>query len=603
MRGALLYGTIIAVAALLPLFFMEGTAGAFLPPLALSYVLAVAVSMLVALTVTPALSMLLLAPAPPETRQSPVVLWLRRRYDKMSSRIVPRPAPALAVLGALVVAGVLASPFLNQSLRPSLKEQDVLIHLEAAPGTSLPRMNEVTAQAVDGLEDLPGVRNVSAHVGRAIMSDQIVNVNSGEIWVKVDPSADYDHTVASIEEVVGGYEGLSADVLTYSEKRVTEVLQEADEDVVVRIYGENAEDLQDTAEELQGLLAGIDGVRGPKVELQPEEPTVEVEVDLERAGAFGVKPGDVRRAAATLLSGITVGNLFEEQKVFDVVVWGAPQIRRSESDVRKLLIDTPDGGQVRLGEVADVRVVSNPTVIRHESVSRYVDVTADVAGRDVDEVAADIERALEQVEFPSEHHAELLGGHAERQAARTGLLVVALASAIGVFLLLQAAFTSWRLAVLSFVALPLALVGGVLAALVGGGTIGLGSVAGFVAVLGIAARGSVVLIRRYQQLERHEGLPFGADLVARGTRDRLAPICMTALGTGAVFLPLVLAGDASGLEIVRPMAVVVLGGLVTTTLLNLVVLPAAYLRYGFVAEPDTSGEDLLARIPDDLVRG
>jgi Cu/Ag efflux pump CusA len=580
---------------------MEGVAGAFLPPLALSYVLAVAVSMLVALTVTPALSMLLLPPAPPEPRESPVVRWLRRRYDKISSRLVPRPVPALAVLGALVVAGVLAFPFLGQSLLPSLREQDVLIHLEAAPGTSLPRMNELTARAVDELDALSGVRGVSAHVGRAVMSDQIVNVNSGEIWVKIDPSTDYDTTLTSIEEIVGGYQGLSADVQTYSEKRVAEVLQVADEDVLVRIYGESAEDLQDKAVELQGLLADIDGVQGPRVELQPEEPTVEVEVDLERAHAFGVKPGDVRRAAATLLSGIIVGNLFEEQKVFDVVVWGAPRIRRSESDIRKLLIDTPDGGQVRLGEVADVRVVPNPTVIRHESVSRYVDVTADVVGRDVADVAADVELALEQVEFPSEHHAELLGGHAARQSARMGLLAVALAAAVGIFLLLQAAFTSWRLAILSFVTLPLALVGGVLAVLVGGHTIRLGSVAGFLAVLGIATRGSVVLIRRYQQLERHEGQPFGPDLVLRGTRDRVAPILMTALGTGVVFLPLVFAGDAPGLEIVGPMAVVILGGLVTSTLLNLVVVPAAYLRYGFVAEPDTSGEDLLATIPDDLV--
>jgi CzcA family heavy metal efflux pump len=603
MRSVALYAGLIVVAALLPAFFMEAEAGAFLPPIGLAFALAIAASMLVALTVTPALAMMLLPAGTGEPNESPVVRWARRGYDRVSSRIVQGFAPAAIAIAAVVVVGVAAIPFVGQSLTPALQEPDVLIHWEAEPGTSLPRMNDVTAQAVEELGSLPGVRNVGAHVGRAVMSDQVVGINAGEIWVHMDPSADFEAVLGSIESVVDRFPQVSNDVLTYSQERVTDLLTGTDDEVVVRIYGESLEVLRAKAAEVGELVSGIEGVEDPEVEFEADEPTVEVEVDLARAQAAGVKPGDVRRAAATLLSGVAAGSLFEEQKVFDVVVWGAPEIRQSETDVLELLIDTPGGGHVRLGDVAEVRTVPNPSVIRHESVSRYVDVSADVEGRDVGAVTADIDERLDRVDFPLEHHAEILGTFAEQRAGHSRALAVAGAAAIGIFLLLQAAFGSWRLAVMGFLALPLALVGGLLAALLAGGTLTLGSVAGFVAVLGIAARGVILLIRRYQHLERAEGQRFGSELILRGTRDRVPPIVMTLLVTAVVLVPLVLGSNAPGLEIVRPMAIVILGGLLTTALVNVLVLPAMYLRFGRVTVADTVGEELLITVPDvDTIR-
>jgi Cu/Ag efflux pump CusA len=596
-RSAILFAMLIVLAAFLPAFFMEGQAGAFLPAIALSYVLAVAASMVVALTLTPALGILLLPNAPSDRRESAVVRWLHRGYARVFSGIRRRPRRGYVVFAAVVVAGLVALPFLNTSLQPSLKERDVLVQLEAPPGTSLPMMNEVTAQAVDELGSLPGVRNVGAHTGRAILSDQVVNVNSGEIWVNLNPSADYDATVAGIEAVVDGYDEVTASVLTYSQERATDVLQETDEGLVVRLYGDDEQILSDRAEEIRGLLANIDGIQGPKVQTQPSEPTIEIEVDLARARAAGVKPGDVRRAAAVLISGITAGNLFEEQKVFDVVVWGTPEIRQSVSDLRNLLVDVPGGGHVPLGEVADVRTKPNPTVVRHESASKFMDVTATVVGRSVGSVAGEVNRAIHQVSFPLDYHAELLGGFVERQADRTRLLTLAVAAAIGIFLLLQAAFGSWRVATLVFLTLPMSLAGGIVAALISGGTITLGSLAGLAAVLAIAVRGAVVLIRHYQNLHRNEGQPFGAELVLRGTRDRLVPILMTALATAVVLLPLAFGGATAGLEIVGPMAVVTFGGLFTSTVLNLFVIPALYLRHGFT-EPDTATEDVFVEMPE-----
>ena len=603
MRSAVLFGTLIVAAVLLPAFFIEGESGAFLPAIATAYLLAVVVSMVVALTVTSALGMMLLGNGAREGRESPVAGWVRGRYDRVAPRFVSKPGPAVAVLGVLVIAGLVTLPFLDRSIRPVLQERDVVVRLDTQPGTSLTRMDEITAQAVENLRALPGIDDVGAHVGRAVQSDQIVNVNSAEVWIHVNESADYGDTIDAIETAAADLPEVSSDVLTYSEQRISDILGGSDDDVVVRVYGQNQEILETKAEEVRAAIAGIDGLDDPRVQLPAEEPTIEVEADIARAEAHGLAPGDVRRAATTLLSGLVVGNLFEEQKVFDVAVWGAPEIRQSEADVEGLLIDAPDGSVVPLGDVADVRVVPNPAVIRHESVDSYVDVTATVSGRAVGDVAGDIDVAIQQVEFPLEHHAEVLGGFSEEASGSSGVLAVSVAALIGVFLLLQAAFTSWRVALLVFVALPLTLVGGAIAAVLTGGDITLGSAAGLVAVLGLAARGSVLLVRHYQQRQR-DGETFGAELVTNGTRDRLVPILTTAVASIAVLIPFAASRGSAGFEIVGPMAVVLLGGSITATLVTLVVIPAMYLRFGFVAEDEAAGEDLLVSIPDvDTVRG
>ena len=219
-----------------------------------------------------------------------------------------------------------------------MEESDLVVRLDAPSGTSLQRMDEITAQAIDELGSLPGVGNVAAHVGRAVQSDQIVNVNSAEIWVSLDGSTDYGDTVSSIESVAGGMPDVSSDVSTYSEQRVTDILGTGDDDIVVRLYGQDQQILETRAEEVRAAIAGIDGLENAQVDLPPQEPTIEVQPDIEAAEAHGLAPGDVRRAATTLLSGLVVGNLFEEQKVFDVAVWGSPEIR-AERDRRRRSAD------------------------------------------------------------------------------------------------------------------------------------------------------------------------------------------------------------------------------------------------------------------------
>jgi Cu/Ag efflux pump CusA len=310
-------------------------------------------------------------------------------------------------------------------------------------------------------------------------------------------------------------------------------------------------------------------------------------VDLDAAARYGVKAGDVRRAASTLLAGIQVGLLFEEQKVFEVVVWGKPELRTSVSTIRGLGIETATGDIVRLDDVADVRIAPTPSVITREGVMRILDVGADVSGRDIGAVVRDVEAALAGVQFPLEYHAEVFSAAADQQAAQLRLIAVMLGAAVLIFLLLQAAFARWRLALMVFLTLPIALVGGLVAGLLGGDLVSLGTLGGLVTVLAISVRTGVSLIDHYQKMERIEGEPFGPALILRGAQDRLGPTLMTAFGTALAVLPFIVMGNVAGLEIVRPMAIFVLGGLITSTLLTLFVLPNLYLHSGPMPEADT----------------
>jgi CzcA family heavy metal efflux pump len=578
-RAPLVYATLIVLLIPLPALALGGVAGSFAKPLVLSYLLAVAASMLVALTLTPALAIVLLGRGAVERRVSPLVGWLQRGFDRAGPQYIRQPRWAYGTVAILIAAGGAVLPQLGgRSLLPSLQDRDLLIHLQAAPATSLPEMSRITAAASRELSSLDGVRRVGAHVGRALMADQTINVNSGELWVSLADSADYARTVASVKSVIRSYPGLRSDVVTYPDDRVRAERAGTNDDLVVRVYGDDLTLLAAKAEEVRTLLSKVKGVLEPKVETQPAEPTVEVQVNLAAAHRYGITPGDVRRATATFFAGLPVGSMYEEQKIFDVVVWGEPTVRRTPANVGDLMIDAPDGGQVRLGEVASVRIVPSPTVIKHDNVMRRIEITANVGGRSRSSVIQDVKSRVQALAMPLEYHAEVVDGAAQRTDQRWRVAGVAVAVAVGIFLLLQAAFNSWRLASLLFLTLPLAGVGGVLAAFFVGGIRSIGALVGLLAVLGIAVRNSILLLRSYQRCEHEDGEAFGPGLIVRATRERVGPIVVTALTTAIGLLPLLIWGSTAGTEVVYPLAVVVLGGLITSTLLTLFVLPALYLR-------------------------
>ena len=578
-RHAIVHATLIECLALMPVFFLQGLSGAFFRPLAISYSLSLLASMAVALTLTPALALILLSKAPISGRESPFVRWLQGLYTRVLSAIVPRPRTAYAVVAILSLAGAIVMPRLGQSLLPDFKERDFLMHWLTEPGTSVTEEVRISSKAYDELSKIPGVRNCGSHIGQALIMDEVYGVYFGENWISVDPKVDYDKTLAAIQTAVDGYPGLVRDVQTYLKERIREVLTGSPTAITVRIFGESLDSLRAKADEIKHEFEDVPGLVDLKVESLKSIPQIDVKVDLAKAEQYGVKPGDVRRTAAAMITGTEVGDIFRAGKAYDVNVWSTPENRNSVKSVRELEIDTPRG-QVPLYELADVRVVATPNAVERWQMKRKIDVRANVRGRDLGSVVADVEDKLEKVHFPAGYHPELLGEYAERLAAQKKMRLLFFVSMIGILLMLQAAFMDWRLAIVGFMALPAALVGGVLAAFMGDGIISLGSIIGFLTVLGIVARNGIMMICHYQHLERVEGESFGLNLVLRGARERISPILMTASATGLALVPLLVAGTIPGHEIEHPMAVVILGGLVTSTLMNLLVMPALYLRFG-----------------------
>ncbi len=589
MRLPLLSALAIVISSVVPVVVLGEVSGAFLKPMVFAYALAVVVSMVVALTVTPALASFLHSGEPRGHAEPALARWLEHGYAALLRAIVGRPALMLGLAAIITVGGILTLPQLaGTSLVPALQDREIVVRLKAAPGISLPAMRRTTTAVSEELRSIAGVGGVGAHIGRASTSDLVKNVDSADLWINIKDDADYDATLAAIRSTMTGYPHLKAEVSAYPNLRVREVAAGAEDDLVVRVYGRDYKVLGAKAETVAKSIAQVAGVNNPRVLLPEVEPTVEVEVIVPKAAAKGVKPGDVRRAAATVLSGITAGNMFEEQKIFDVVVWGEPNLRDSLASVREVLVDAPDGSQVRLGDVADVRVRPNPSNIKHDAVSRYVDVVAEVQGRGLDAVTSDVEARLEQISFPSEHHVEVLGDAAERENTQRKLLGYIIGALILGFFLLQACSSSWRLAWLVFLVLPLPLAGGALAASLFPATSILSLMGGLV-VLTVAVRGGILLIAHYQRLER-EGVTFGQDLVLRGAQERFGAVLLSSLAAAVALVPLVAYGAVSGLEIVAPLAAVVLGGLTANLLLNLFVMPAMYLWIASSQQPDQSIE-------------
>ncbi|HKS01900.1 MAG TPA: efflux RND transporter permease subunit [Arthrobacter sp.] len=580
MRSPIVYATIIIVVAALPIFFVDGLTGVFFRPLAVAYTLAVLASMLVALTVTPALALILLARAKLEQLDPPLVRVLKRAYHAVLSRTMNRPRYGYAGFGVLAVAGVLIAPLLGQSLFPTFKERDFLMHWVSEPGTSAAEEYRIAQRGCEAFLKVPGVLNCGTHIGQAFQADEIVGVNAGEHWISIDRHANYEQTVAAVQEVVDGYPGLHRDVQTYLKERIEEVLTGASEPILVRIYGDDLNVLREQAQRVKQLLTDVNGTDEPHISLEVDVPQITVKVNLAAAEKYGLKPGDVRRAAATLMAGEEVGDVFRDGRAYDVQVWSTPETRTSVTTVQNLPIDTPSGQRVRLADVASVSVQPTPNLIDRTNGSRRVEVGSFIdAGADLGRVVSQVQERLESLKLPAGYSVQLLGEYTERQAATERLAIFAIAALIVILVLLQASFRSWRLAILALLTLPIALVGGILAAYFTGGVLSLGSLVGFLTVMGIAARNGILLISHCQHLERAEGVPFSGALVLRGAGERLSPILMTTLATGLALVPLVVMGDVPGHEIEYPMAVVILGGLLTSTLLNLFIVPSLYLRF------------------------
>jgi len=578
--------TLLILLAPLPLVFLGGVLETFSRPAVMAYAAAVAVSTVVALVVAPALASLLFRGEPAGRPSSPLARPAGWLFDRSVPAFARRPVWAWAVVAVLAAGLLTIVPQVggSSSLLPSPQDRSLVIQWQAAPGTSLTEMDRITTAATREVARIPGVRDVGADLGRAIRSDQDARVDSGQIWVTLADSADYETTVGQIDRTLESYPGLRSEVGTYPQDRVQDVRSNTSQSLVVRVYGIDFGVLHDKAEELSQKIAKVPGVVRPTVQSLTTQPTLQVEVNLPAAQKYGLNPGDVRRTATIYFQGLTVGQLYQDQAVFDVVVKGVPQTLSTPAALSNLLIETPSGDQVRLGDVASVTVVPEPALISHDATLRSVDVTATVSGRDLGAVLDDVRAQVAGTPMPLEYHAEVLDNLTQQRSQALQVAGLAIGAAVVGLLLLQAALLSWRLAALAFLTLPLAGAGGAAAASLDGGLLTIGALVGLFTVLGIAARNAVVLFGAYQALGQDARDPAA---VLRVTRERAGAILLTAFATAALMVPPVLFAGIPGADVLHPLAAVVLGGLVTSTLLALLVLPALFVLFA-PARPERS---------------
>ena len=434
-RGPLSYATLFILVSVAPVFFSKGLTATFLHPFVLSFAVAVLASMVVALVFTPALGWLLLRHGGPRPRADALRKRAGAAYAVLVSRAVRIPRVLLAAVCALGLVGLVAFPFLRQPAPPTFVDRDLVVQWSGPAGASLAEMDRITRRVVGQLRALPAVADAGAILGRAVGGDQIVDTSSGQIMVAIKPSADYGRAVGQIRAIVGGTPGMRASVSTYESSVISGVLAPASDEVTARFYGEDYGQLQTLAGQARKLMSVIPGLGALHVQSPATEPNIEVAVNDDAALRAGVLAGDARRQASTLVSGLTVGNFFEQQAVFDVTVRGTPAVRSTVDSVRKLLIDTSGAGHVRLSQIASVDVHPDPIVIRHQALSRYVDVTAPVQSGSTAAAQAAIQAMLGSLRYPLGYHAEIVGGTPEDATSHATFISFALAAAIALLLL------------------------------------------------------------------------------------------------------------------------------------------------------------------------
>jgi len=579
-RVAIFYATLINIVAVIPVMLVGGLTGDFFRPLALAYGIAVLASMLVALTVTPAMGLVLLANAPLKAADPPLMRILKRWYGAALRPVLKVPAAALCIALVAVVVGIVIYPRLGSDLFPTFKEPDFLMHFVTKSETSVGEMDRQVTQLQQQTLKIKGVTQVGAHIGIAPLGEEVNGVNFSENWIALARNANYDKVLSQIRAAAASHPGAYSDVLTYLHERIDEVLTNGTtEDLAVRIYGPNARTLANLAGKITHAFDRIPGL----VDVQPAPlqfvPEVDIQVKPAVANKYGLTPGGIRREAAIMISSEPVAEIPTNGDIYPIAMWSTPQTRANLTSLYQLPLDTPNGGHVPLGAVASIVVSPAPSVIYRENGTPNDEVDANINGRSLGSTVDAVHAALAKIKLPRGYRVAILGEAAERAAAQKTLLEYGIGALLLILLLLQAAFQNWRVSILEFLTLPMAPVGGVIAAWADLGTITLGALVGFFTVLGIAARNGILMISHFRHLESEEDVPFGRELVLRGASERLSPILMTALATALALAPLVVYGDRPGQEIEFPMAIVILGGLTTSTLLNLFVLPSLYLRF------------------------
>jgi copper/silver efflux system protein len=592
-RASIVTATLIICIVFLPLFFLSGIEGRMLRPLGIAYIIAILASLVVALTVTPALAAYLL----PSSRtldteeESWIVRKLKALYARTLDPVLRNPLPVMAGAAALVVAALLVVPTLGRSFLPEFQEGTLVISAITVPGTSLAESDALGRRMEQILLAHPAVEETARRTGRAELDEHAQGANAAEIDVRLNlDEHSYGEVLEELRTALMAVPGTQITIGQPIGHRIDHMLSGTRASIALNIFGPDLHTLRTVAAQVEAAVGAVAGTVDVATEQQAEVPQVRIAMNRPAMARYGVTPQQLAQQIDVAFAGEAVSQVLEQQRSFDLVVRFGESHRGSLDAIRNARIGTPDGSQVAFASLADVRRDVGPNAISRENVQRKIVVQSNVAGRDVGSVVDDIrERVRNTVNLPQGYYIEYGGQFESAQAATRRIALLSLLSLAAILLLLYMQFGSARQALLVMVNLPLALVGGVFAVLITGGVLNIATLVGFITLFGIAVRNGVLMVSHYNLL-----LSEGATLheaVYRGSMERLNPIFMTALTAGLALLPLALAGAQAGNEIQSPMAVVVLGGLLTSLALNMVVVPVLFMQYGTVGrsvEPITS---------------
>lgn len=581
-RSAVVYATFAVILVFLPVIALSGIAGRLFGPLAITYILAVLASLAVAVTVTPALSLLLL---PQHTREAepPIAHWARRHYETALRRIARAPRLAIAAATILTLASLSLLPFFGATFLPDLREGHFVVHMTAMPGTSITESLRMGARVTAALAKLPIVRSVAQRAGRAELTADTNGTHHSEFDVDLKPlSADAAASAkVDILKALSDFPGVNFSVNTFLTERINETLSGYTAPVAINVFGDDLEAIADAAEQVARVLSGMPGATSVQVQSPPGLPHLAIKLRRTDLEHWGFEPVEVLDAIRAAYQGDVVGQTYQGDGVFDVVVKLAPEIQGSIAGIGTLPIRVSDGTYVPLRQIADIRVTSGFYQIPHRGGRRLQTVTLDSQGQDlVSFVRSAQQRLADNVKLPSGTYISVSGAAEGQVRAQRDLALKALFAGAGVIILLSIITRSWRNLALVLVNLPFAAVGGVVAAFAFGRVLSLGSLIGFVTLLGITLRNSMMMVSHYEHLVEKDGMSWTLETAVHGAADRLTPILMTSLVTGLGLLPLAVGMNAPGREIEGPMALVILGGLMTSMALNLTVLPTLALWSG-----------------------
>ena len=583
-RSSILFATIIIVLVFTPLFFLSGVEGRLLQPLGIAYIVSLLASLLVAVTVTPVLCLWLLpqSKAVRAGREPRVVHALKNRYAPLLKYALNHPWLVTLPVILLFLAALAVVPFLGRSFLPEFNEGSLTISAVSLPGTSLPQSDQLGRVVEQTLLAFPEVVSVARRTGRAELDEHAQGVESAELDVSLKMR---DRSKAEFLEALRAefsmIPGLNITIGQPISHRIDHMLSGTRANVAVKIFGDHLPTLRSLAEQVRQSMTGIPGVVDLSVEQQTEVPALTVTYNRPAMARLGLRSEDVARYLEAAVQGVTVSQVLESRYAFDLVVRFAESRQDDLEWLANLTIHTPTGAMVPLSSVAAVRRQTTPNVINREQVERKIVVICNVAGRDVASVVNDVQaQAAPIIAAEPGYRLELGGQFESANEARFRLTLLSIVVFLGIAFLLKLAFGSMRDASIVMVNLPVALIGGVLGVLVTGGILSVASLIGFITVFGIATRNGIMLISHIRHLREHEGVLDFREAVFRGSVERLAPILMTALATGLALIPLALGGDKPGNEIQTPMAIVILFGLLTSMLMNMIIVPALYLRFG-----------------------